>query len=140
VTCAFDVAVARCSNPTKVFACLRRTAVVVRASNRPPRRLLPFILSTPKRLDDYFEGSPRRRIVWCTISAGAGFYAGNIVTLSFGALAINDVLAAVVTVIFYEVVSALFYGTKRPSLRAWFANYFKLGLVAAAMADALKLG
>lgn len=74
------------------------------------------------------------------ISTGAGFYAGNIVTLSFGALAINDVLAAVVTLIFYEVVTQAFYTAKNPPLRLWFANFFKMGVVAALMADAIKLG
>lgn len=74
------------------------------------------------------------------MSGAAGFYAGNTVTLSFGALAINDVLAAVITVIFYEIVSSAFYGAENPSLRLWFANFFKLGVVSALLADAIKLG
>jgi hypothetical protein len=78
--------------------------------------------------------------MWCGISAGAGFYAGNIVTLSFGALAINDVFAGVVTLLFYEIVSRLFYSAKRPSLKLWFANWFKIGVVFSMLADAIKLG
>lgn len=105
------------------------------------RRLLPLILSIPARLDRYFARYPIwRRTVWCGISAGAGFYAGNIVTLSFGALAINDVFAGVVTLLFYEIVSRLFYGTDRPSLKLWFANWFKIGVVLSMLADAIKLG
>lgn len=103
------------------------------------RRLIPLILSIPSRLDRYFVPYPRRAL-WCGISAGAGFYAGNIVTLSFGALAINDVFAGVVTLLFYEIVSRLFYQSKRPSLKLWFANYFKLGVVLSMLADAIKLG
>lgn len=105
------------------------------------RRLLPLILSIPSQLDGYFAQYPRtRRTMWCGISAGAGFYAGNIVTLSFGALAINDVFAGVVTLLFYEVVSRLFYGATRPSLKLWFANWFKIGVVLSMLADAIKLG
>lgn len=105
------------------------------------RRLLSRILSIPLQLDTYFGQYPRtRRTMWCGISAGAGFYAGNIVTLSFGALAINDVFAGVVTLLFYEMISRLFYGAKRPSLKLWFANWFKLGVVLSMLADAIKLG
>ncbi len=88
----------------------------------------------------YFDQYPARRILWSGLSAGAGFYAGNTITLSFGVLAVNDVLAAVITMVFYEVVSNAFYSSERPSLRLWFANFFKLGVVAALMADAIKLG
>lgn len=107
---------------------------------RPARRLIPFVLSTPRRFEEYFNRYPARKPLWCVISAAAGFYAGNTVTLSFGALAINDVLAAVVTLIFYEIVSNAFYSSPSPPLRLWFANFFKMGVVAAAMADAVKLG
>jgi len=103
-------------------------------------RLIPLVLSIPRRLDRYFDQYPIRRGVWCVISAGAGFYAGNIATLSFGALAINDVFAAIVTLLFYEIVSNLFYGAKRPSLKLWFANFFKIGMTASMIADAVKLG
>ena len=78
--------------------------------------------------------------MWCLISAGSGFYAGNIATLSFGALAINDVFAAVVTLLFYEVVTNLFYSSPKPSLKLWFANAFKIGMTASMLADAVKLG
>jgi Protein of unknown function (DUF565) len=124
-----------------VVACSRRAAVNPQANARPPqKRLIPFVLSIPKRVDLYFERYPARRVFWSGLSAGAGFYAGNTITLSFGALAINDVLAAVITMVFYEVVSNAFYSSERPSLRLWFANFFKIGVVAALMADAIKLG
>ena len=123
-----------------LFLC-RREPFTTQANATPPqKRLIPFVLSIPKRVELYFDRYPARRILWCGLSAGGGFYAGNTITLSFGALAVNDVLAAVITMVFYEVVSNAFYSSDRPSLRLWFANYFKLGVVAALMADAIKLG
>ena len=94
----------------------------------------------PRRIELYFERYPARRVRWSGMSAAGGFYAGNTVTLSFGALSINDVLAAVITMVFYEVVSSAFYGADKPSLRLWFANFFKLGVVCALLAEAVKLG
>ena len=61
-------------------------------------------------------------------------------TLSFGALAINDVLAAVITLLFYDIVSRAFYRSPTRPLRLWMANWFKIGVTAALMADAIKLG
>jgi hypothetical protein len=119
----------------------------------PPERrslqsLIALLLSIPSQLDQYYSPSNLiayafRRTVWCIISAGAGFYAGNIVTLSFGALAINDVFAAVVTLLFYELVTRLFYSggsLSKKSLNMWFVNYFKMGVVLSCLADAIKLG
>ena len=39
----------------------------------------------------------------------AGFYCADTVSLSFGALSVNDVVAAAVTVAFCEVVSYVYY-------------------------------
>ncbi|PRW18358.1 putative family Ycf20 [Chlorella sorokiniana] len=78
--------------------------------------------------------------MWAGISLCTGFYAGNILTLSFGALAVNDIFAGVITVMFYEVVTYLYYTNPKPGLRVWFANCFKIGLTASLLADAAKLG
>jgi len=78
--------------------------------------------------------------MWLGISFCLGVWAGNIVTLSFGALAINDAFAAIVTLIFYEIVSASYYNAKVKTLRLQFANLFKIGVVTACLADAVKLG
>lgn len=67
-------------------------------------------------------------------------HAGNIATLSFGALAINDVFAAVVALLLCEAVTHLYYTSPDPPLRLWFANCFKMGVYAAMIADAAKLG
>jgi uncharacterized membrane protein YoaK (UPF0700 family) len=75
------------------------------------------------------------------VSLMLGFYAGNMVSLAFGALAINDVVAAVVTVAVTEVISREFYGQwPDPSLWLMFANFFKIGVTWAFMSDAMKLG
>ena len=68
--------------------------------------------------------------------------AGNVASLSFGALAINDVFAAVITLLFCEVITHLYYTQPagQRSLRLWFANCSKMGLIASLLADAAKLG
>ena len=61
-------------------------------------------------------------------------------SLSFGALAINDVVAAALTVGFCELCSVVYYGTAIPGHKLLFLNSFKLGIITALIADALKLG
>lgn len=101
--------------------------------------MLAWVLSVPRRVESYFDGNPLRKVIWCAISTGLGYYSGNVVTLSFGALAINDILAAVLTLVFYEAATKAFYDAEQKSLSLWFLNFFKVGLVAAMVADALKL-
>jgi hypothetical protein len=96
-------------------------------------------VTLPRRVDIYFEGQPMRRILWTAISFAVGFYAANTVSLSFGALSINDVVAAALTVAFYEGVTAIYYRAARKTLRLLFLNSFKLGVVVALIADAFKL-
>ena len=79
------------------------------------------------------------QVTLATADSHLALLAGNVVTLSFGALAINDILAAVLTLVFYETVTHLFYTAEKKTLRLWFANCFKIGVVAAMVADALKL-
>ena len=112
---------------------------------RPPptsrTRLATTILTVPRRVDLYFAGKPIRRALWTAISFGVGFYAANTVSLSFGALAINDVIAAALSVAGYEVASALVYaspGATR-SLRLRLLNAFKIGAACAVIMDAFKL-
>ena len=61
-------------------------------------------------------------------------------TLSFGALSVNDIFAATVTLFACELVTDLYYRAEKPSLRLWFAHCFKNGFVLALIADAVKLG
>lgn len=46
---------------------------------------------------------------WWGISACAGFYLANTVSLSFGALAVNDIVSAALSVAFVEYCTRLFY-------------------------------
>lgn len=62
------------------------------------------------------------------------------VSLSFGALAVNDVVAAALTAGFVEVISYIYYSARRGTLLLVFMNSFKLGVIASLTADAFKLG
>lgn len=57
-----------------------------------------------------------------------------------GALAINDVVAAAIMLAFYELVGHWYYTAEKLTLRLVLLNWFKMGLVAGFLADALKLG
>ena len=46
---------------------------------------------------------------WCGISGFGGFYVANTVSLSFGALAVNDIVAAALSVTFVELSTRAFY-------------------------------
>ena len=46
---------------------------------------------------------------WCGISGFGGFYVANTVSLSFGALAVNDIVAAALSVTFVELATRAFY-------------------------------
>jgi tetrahydromethanopterin S-methyltransferase subunit E len=112
------------------------------ASAADPRnrtRLATRLVTLPRRVDVYFEGQPLRRILWTAIAFAVGFYAANTVSLSFGALSVNDVVAAALTVAFYEGVTAVYHRAPRKTLRLLFLNSFKLGVVVALIADAFKL-
>lgn len=108
--------------------------------NSPLRtRLAVNLTSVPYRLDMYFQNSLWRRTIWSVTAFSSGYYAANTVSLSFGALAINDVIAAATTVGFCEVVSRAYWSSSSPGLALAFLNYFKLGVIAALIADAFKL-
>jgi len=53
---------------------------------------------------------------------------------------VNDVFAAVITLFFCEVATHLYYTDTQGRLSYWYLNCFKMGLIAALLADALKLG
>ena len=82
-----------------------RRLLVATAAQRGSRqtRLATRVNTLPRRVDLYFAGNLFRQAVWAVIAFSTGYYSANTVSLSFGALAINDVVAAVVTVAFCEV-------------------------------------
>jgi Protein of unknown function (DUF565) len=109
-------------------------------------------------VDLYFERKPLRRLMWCGISAFSGYYLANTVSLTFGALAVNDIMAAALSVAFVEYASRSFYNAwprpYAPPLTApatpspaplrqfslWLLHTFKLGFQYALICDAFKLG
>ncbi|KAL3138959.1 hypothetical protein ABBQ32_005769 [Trebouxia sp. C0010 RCD-2024] len=102
-------------------------------------RLTVKLTSVPYRLDMYFTNNPWRKVMWSATAFSSGYYSANTVSLSFGALAINDVIAAATTVAFCEVVSKAYWSASSPGLALAFLNFFKLGVIAALIADAFKL-
>ncbi|KAK9827292.1 hypothetical protein WJX81_001148 [Elliptochloris bilobata] len=116
----------------------RQRRICVNARRRS--RLAARITTIPRRIEFYFADNLPRRAVWGAIAFFAGFYAANTVSLSFGALAINDVVAAAVTVAFCELCSSAFYGAARKTVKLLVVNCFKLGVIAALISDAFKLG
>jgi hypothetical protein len=119
---------------------IKHRSVDAGAFQRGNARITGRIQSVPSSIDKYFQGNFFRRVLWCFISLFMGYYAGNMVSLAFGALAINDVVAAIITVAVTEVISKAFY-SEWPSPGLWliFANFFKMGVTFAFMADAYKL-
>lgn len=84
-----------------------------------------------QRLKYHFKGACTRELRGADVC---------VVSLSFGALAINDVVAAALTVAFCEIVSSLYYGAPKSTLKLLFLQCFKIGIICALIADAFKLG
>lgn len=121
----------------------RRLKVLIVNQQRPPprrRRFARVLLNTPRRLERYLEESPMRRWSWRFLAFSIGFLCGNTVSLTFGTLAVNDVVAAVVTLIFYYTISRLYWSHPNPPYILELLNLFKNGVIAGLIADAFKLG
>ncbi len=103
-------------------------------------RIASVLTSLPQRLDLYFQRRSYRMLLWKTIFIFVGFYLASVLTLSFGALGINDVVAGALCVFVYETITRWYYKTSRPGRKLEFVNCFKLGLVYSLIADAFKLG
>merc|ERR1711959_558736 len=103
-------------------------------------RIASVLASLPQRLDLYFQRRSYRMLLWKIIFIFAGFYLASVLTLSFGAFAINDVVAGALCMFVYEIITRWYYKTNRPGRRLEFVNCFKLGLAYSLIADAFKLG
>ncbi|KAI5014512.1 hypothetical protein ZWY2020_055902 [Hordeum vulgare] len=77
------------------------------------RRLIDIIRIIPELSRNYFK-SGSRRALFGGIALLGGFYVAQTISLSFGALAVNDVIAAVVCVLLTEYVTKFYYS--RPKL------------------------
>ncbi|XVF12406.1 hypothetical protein REPUB_Repub08aG0115500 [Reevesia pubescens] len=81
--------------------------------NGGPQRLVDIIRLVPEISRNYFR-SPSRRALFGGISLLGGFYVAQTISLSFGALGVNDVIAAVLCVLLTEYVTRFYYSRPKP--------------------------
>ncbi|XP_075106327.1 uncharacterized protein LOC107783172 [Nicotiana tabacum] len=103
-----------------------------------PRRLVDIIRVVPEISRNYFK-SPSRRALFGGISLLGGFYVAQTISLSFGALGVNDVIAAVVCVLITEYVTRFYYSRPKVTFPIALLNNFKMGFTYGLFIDAFKL-
>lgn len=106
--------------------------------NEGPRRLVDIIRIVPELSRDYFR-SPSRRALFGGISLLGGFYVAQTISLSFGALGVNDVIAAVLCVLLTEYVTKFYYSRPKVTFPIALLNNFKMGFTYGLFIDAFKL-
>ncbi|KAL5991040.1 hypothetical protein ACLOJK_011946 [Asimina triloba] len=118
----------------------KRRSFTIRAvqENEGPRRLVDIIRSIPELSRNYFR-SPSRRALFGGISLLGGFYVAQTISLSFGALGVNDVIAAVVCVLLTEYVTRFYYSRPKVTFPLALLNNFKMGFTYGLFIDAFKL-
>ncbi|XP_028771428.1 uncharacterized protein ycf20 [Neltuma alba] len=116
------------------------TGLRIRAvqENGGSRRLVDIIRIVPELSRNYFR-SPSRRALFGGISLLGGFYVAQTISLSFGALAVNDVIAAVVCVLLTEYVTKFYYSRPKVTFPIALLNNFKMGFTYGLFIDAFKL-
>ena len=117
----------------------RSTPVQPKQKPRRRRRLVALIRSVPDRFRIFFRDRPLRQYAWTLIGYGAGYYSGNVVTLAFGCLAVNDVAAGAVFTAVVEFITYIYYKAEAPTLTLKILNASKLGFMTSLICDALKL-
>ncbi|CAH8278581.1 unnamed protein product [Arabidopsis lyrata] len=124
------------------FKCKRRFARSIRALQETegptPRRLIDIIRSVPEISRNYFK-KPSRRTLFGGISLLGGFYVAQTISLSFGALGVNDVIAAVLCVLLTEYVTRFYYSRTTVTFPIALLNNFKMGFTYGLFIDAFKL-
>lgn len=103
-----------------------------------PRRLVDIIRVIPDISRNYFK-SRSRRALFGGISLLGGFYVAQTISLSFGALGVNDVIAAVVCVLLTEYVTRFYYSRPKVTFPLALLNNFKMGFTYGLFIDAFKL-
>lgn len=106
--------------------------------NEGPRRLIDVIRFIPDLSRNYFK-SPSRRTLFGGISLLGGFYVAQTISLSFGALGVNDVIAAVLCVLLTEYVTRFYYSRPKVTFPLALLNNFKMGFTYGLFIDAFKL-
>ncbi|EPS59408.1 hypothetical protein M569_15401, partial [Genlisea aurea] len=108
-------------------------------SNRsPPRRLVDALRIIPEASRKYFK-STSRRALFGGISLLGGFYVAQTISLSFGALGVNDVIAAVLCVLITEYATRFYYSRPKVTFPVALLNNFKMGFTYGLFIDAFKL-
>lgn len=102
------------------------------------RRLVDIIRLVPELSRNYFRSSSRRAL-FGGISLLGGFYVAQTISLSFGALGVNDVIAAVVCVLLTEYVTRFYYSRPKVTFPIALLNNFKMGFTYGLFIDAFKL-
>lgn len=102
------------------------------------RRLVDIIRNVPELSRNYFR-SPSRRALFGGISLLGGFYVAQTISLSFGALGVNDVIASVVCVLLTEYVTKFYYSRPKVTFPVALLNNFKMGFTYGLFIDAFKL-
>lgn len=103
-----------------------------------PRRLVDIVRLVPEITRNYFK-SPSRRALFGGIALLGGFYVAQTISLSFGALGVNDVIAAVVCVLVTEYVTRFYYSRPKVTFPLALLNNFKMGFTYGLFIDAFKL-
>ncbi|GAV61827.1 DUF565 domain-containing protein [Cephalotus follicularis] len=106
--------------------------------NGGSRRLVDIIRIVPELSRNYFQ-SPSRRALFGGISLLGGFYVAQTISLSFGALGVNDVIAAVLCVLVTEYVTRFYYSRPKVTFPVALLNNFKMGFTYGLFIDAFKL-
>ncbi|XP_059669353.1 uncharacterized protein LOC132314514 [Cornus florida] len=106
--------------------------------NEGPRRLIDIIRLVPDISRNYFR-TPSRRALFGGISLLGGFYVAQTISLSFGAIGVNDVIAAVVCVLLTEYVTKFYYSRPKVTFPIALLNNFKMGFTYGLFIDAFKL-
>ncbi|KAG4923719.1 hypothetical protein JHK87_049259 [Glycine soja] len=119
---------------------MSKTRLRIRAvqENGGPRRLVDIIRLVPEFSRNYFR-SPSRRALFGGISLLGGFYVAQTISLSFGALGVNDVIAAVLCVLLTEYVTKFYYSRPKVTFPVALLNNFKMGFTYGLFIDAFKL-
>jgi hypothetical protein len=102
------------------------------------RRLVDVVKTLPRVARAYFK-SPFRRALFGGIALLGGFYVAQTISLSFGALGVNDVIAAALCVLFTEFVTRFYHTRVQITFPIALLNNFKMGLTYGLFIDAFKL-
>ncbi|CAM8996594.1 unnamed protein product [Rhodiola kirilowii] len=126
------------TRPTNYYATSTLTLRAALDTDGPRRRLVDIIRTLPDLSKNYFR-RPSRRALFGGISLLGGFYVAQTISLSFGALGVNDVIAAVLCVLVTEYVTKFYYSRPKVTFPLALLNNFKMGFTYGLFIDAFKL-